>query len=122
MAGCTLSESHVFSPFARSAASPWTSVGDGVRRQILNHDDALMMVAVEFREGAVGAVHHHPHRQITYVADGRFEVTVGEERRVLTKGDCFFAPPDVEHGVRALAAGTLVDVFAPAREDFLGNA
>jgi len=122
MVGCTLSDVREFSPFVSGAAAPWTEVGDGVRRKILNHDDALMMVAVEFRQDAIGAVHHHPHRQITYVADGRFEVTVGGERRVLTKGDCFFAVPDIEHGVRALAAGTLIDVFAPAREDFLGNA
>jgi quercetin dioxygenase-like cupin family protein len=68
----------------------------------------------------VGAVHHHPHRQVTYVAAGTFEVTVGGERTTLGTGDCFFAKADVPHGVRALSAGTLVDVFTPCREDFLG--
>jgi len=44
---------------------------------------------------------------------------VGGERETLGTGDCFFAQADVPHGVRALEAGTLVDVFTPAREDFL---
>lgn len=110
-----------FDAFTPTSTTPWTTVGDGIRRQILGHDAALMMVAVEFQPGAIGSVHHHPHRQITYVAEGRFEVMIGGEQRVLCKGDCFFATPNVEHGVRALDAGTLIDVFAPAREDFLGD-
>jgi quercetin dioxygenase-like cupin family protein len=105
--------------FAPAGESAWTHLGAGVRRQILGHDAQLMMVAVDFDAGAVGAVHHHPHRQATYVARGRFEVTVGGERRVLAQGDGFFASPSVPHGVRALDAGTLIDIFAPARDDFL---
>jgi quercetin dioxygenase-like cupin family protein len=105
--------------FVRSADAPWQRMAEGVRRQILGYGPDLMMVRVEFEAGAVGAVHHHPHRQVTYVSAGRFEVTVGEERSTLNVGDCFFARADVPHGVRALEAGTLVDVFTPAREDFL---
>jgi len=105
--------------FVRAAEQPWQRMADGVKRQILGHGPDLMMVRVEFDAGAVGAVHHHPHRQVTYVAAGAFEVTVGDEKSTLGVGDCFFAVADVPHGVRALEAGTLVDVFTPARADFL---
>ena len=65
--------------FVRSADTPWQSTNDaGLRRQILGHGPDLMMVRVEFEPGAVGALHHHPHRQVAYVVSGRFEVTVGE--------------------------------------------
>jgi quercetin dioxygenase-like cupin family protein len=107
-------------PFVRSADAPWEAMADGVRRQILSHGPDLMLVRVEFEAGAVGKMHHHPHRQATYVATGRFEVTVGGETRTLGPGDSFFAKADVPHGVRALEAGTLVDSFTPAREDFIG--
>jgi len=106
-------------PFVRTAEASWHQMAPGVRRQILGHGEDLMMVRVEFEAGAVGAVHHHPHRQVTFVAVGTFEVTVGDERATLEPGDCFFAKADVPHGVRALEASTLVDVFTPAREDFL---
>jgi quercetin dioxygenase-like cupin family protein len=105
--------------FVTTADTAWEEVADGVRRQILGHGPDLMMVRVDFRPGAVGAIHHHPHRQVTYVAAGRFDVTVGNDRRTLIAGDCFFARADETHGVVALDAGTLIDVFTPAREDFL---
>lgn len=108
----------VSAPFV-SGEGPWTDLGGGVSRQVLGYDAQLMMVRVRFDAGAVGALHHHPHRQATYVESGQFRVELGDRVRVLEPGDGFFAPPDVEHGVVALEAGVLVDVFAPAREDFL---
>jgi quercetin dioxygenase-like cupin family protein len=103
----------------RSAETTWEQMADGVRRQVLVHGEDLMLVRVEFDAGAVGVLHHHPHRQATYVAAGRFAVTVGDEQRELAAGDSFFAPAEVPHGVRALEGGTLIDTFTPARADFL---
>ena len=105
--------------FAPAAEREWEDLGGGVARQILGYDAALMMVRVRFAAGAVGALHHHPHRQATLVESGRFRVEIGEETRELRAGDGFFIPPNVEHGVVAMEAGVLVDVFTPAREDFL---
>jgi quercetin dioxygenase-like cupin family protein len=106
-------------PFAVSADLRWEELGGGVRRQLLGHVADLMMVRVDFDAHAIGSVHHHPHRQASYVAAGRFRVTVGEQIRELGIGDCFITVADVPHGVVALEAGTLVDVFTPARADFL---
>lgn len=105
-------------PFV-TGSTDWEVMAPGVKRRILGYDEALMMVVVKFDAGAVGAVHHHPHRQVTYVAEGDFETMMGDEKRVLHAGDSFFAHPDVPHGVVALSPGMLIDVFAPARADFL---
>jgi quercetin dioxygenase-like cupin family protein len=105
--------------FVRTSTVPWQPTEPGVRRQILGHGPDLMMVRVDFEPGAVGAMHHHPHRQVSYVSAGSFEVTIDGERTVLSIGDCFFVATDLPHGVRALEGGTLIDVFTPAREDFL---
>ena len=107
------------SPFILSAETPWLSVGEGMRRQVLGHGPDLMLVRVDFEKGAVGALHHHPHRQVTWVARGAFDIIVAGETKRLGVGDCFFAQGDVEHGVTAVEAGTLIDVFTPARADFL---
>ncbi len=106
-------------PFLDSSAVEWTRLAAGVERQILSYGPDLMLVRVRFEPGAVGAIHHHPHRQATYVASGSFEVTVGESTRTLSEGDSFFAPADVPHGVKALERGMLIDCFTPARTDFL---
>ncbi len=105
--------------FVRAESRDWEKVGEGVRRKILGYDGGLMMVHVQFARGSVGTVHRHPHRQVTFVEQGSFEVQVGESKNVLHTGDCFFVPPDIDHGVVSLDGGSLIDVFAPAREDFL---
>jgi unsaturated pyranuronate lyase len=96
-------------------------MGPGVRRRILGHGSDLMMVSVDFEPGAIGAMHRHPHRQVTYVARGSFRVTVDGRDETLRAGDSFFVASGLLHGVEALEAGTLVDVFTPAREDFLSR-
>jgi quercetin dioxygenase-like cupin family protein len=109
------------SVFVESGTLAWETVGDGVQRQILGHDPQLMMVCVKFNKGSIGPIHRHPHRQVTFVESGSFEVHIGAEKKVLKAGDCFFVPPDVDHGVVALEVGTLIDVFTPTREDFLAQ-
>ncbi len=98
---------------------PWESGWAGVRRRILGYDDHLMMIAVEFDKGSIGPLHKHPHRQVTYIESGSFEVIIGGQKKVQRKGDCYFIPPNVEHGVVALEPSSLVDVFTPVREDIL---
>jgi quercetin dioxygenase-like cupin family protein len=106
-------------PFVLSQEISWETVDNGVERKILGYDDHIMMVCVRFQKGAIGTLHHHVHRQISYVESGSFEVTIDGEKKVLQKGDCFFVSPDLVHGVVALEAGSLVDIFTPARADFL---
>ena len=105
--------------FVLTENTAWETVAEGVRRQILGHGADLMMVRVEFEKGAVGALHHHPHRQVTYVASGAFDASVDGSTRRLVAGDCFYVATDLVHGVVAVESGTLIDVFTPARDDFL---
>jgi quercetin dioxygenase-like cupin family protein len=115
MAVSTLSDA----VFIRAADRDPSTVDRGVRRRMLGHGPDLMMVSVEFDAGAVGAMHNHPHRQVTYVASGVFRVTVDGRDETLRPGDSFYVAADFVHGVVALEAGTLIDVFTPARDDFL---
>lgn len=105
--------------FVRWQEGEWTDLGQGNRRRVLVHTDKLMVVEFAFDEGGVGAPHSHPHVQASYVARGRFEVTVGDRTETLSVGDSFIVPSGTVHGVKALEAGLLVDSFTPLRADFL---
>ncbi len=94
-------------------------LGGGLSRRILSYDERMMAVEVHFEKGAVGALHSHPHAQISYVLSGRFLATVGKEKREISVGDTYVTSKDEPHGVICLEAGALLDVFAPMREDFL---
>lgn len=112
-------ENTVTKVFFESEQVPWESVAPGMRRKIMAYEQNLMLVRVEFEKGAVGTVHSHSHTQISYVESGSFEVSIGEEKKTLIKGDAFYAPPHVMHGAVCLEAGVLIDVFSPMREDFI---
>ncbi|ATL48910.1 hypothetical protein COR50_18015 [Chitinophaga caeni] len=108
-----------FENFLSTATAPIQDLGDGITRQILGHDASMMMVKVNFEKGAVGAMHQHVHTQSTYVLDGVFEFTVGNETKLVKKGDALIMPSNVMHGCKCLEAGSLLDVFTPRREDYL---
>ena len=97
----------------------WTEVAPGNRRAVLSHRPELMLVAFSFDEGAVGALHSHPHTQVSYVAEGTFDVTVDGVTTRLGPGGSFIVAPNLVHGVVALTKGLLVDTFTPRRDDFL---
>lgn len=94
-------------------------LGGGVKRKILAYGDALMQVEVHFEVGAVGAMHSHPHSQLTYVLEGKFEFTIDGEKKTVCRGDTLYKTPGVPHGCVCLEKGILLDTFNPRREDFI---
>ncbi|MCZ4058371.1 cupin domain-containing protein [Pantoea sp. LMR881] len=100
---------------------PLEDLGNGVTRRILAHGGGMMAVEVNFEQGAVGPLHHHPHEQLTYVLSGRFAFTIAGVTQEVGAGDTLYKAPDVVHGCVCLEAGTLLDTFTPQREDFLAK-
>lgn len=94
-------------------------LGKGIQRKVLAYSDQIMGVEVYFEKGAVGELHSHPHVQLTYVLDGEFEFTIGDETKIVKKGDTLQKNPNVLHGCICLKKGVLFDVFTPHREDFI---
>ena len=94
---------------------------EGVRRKILAYTDELMGVENYFKKGAVGALHSHPHTQITYVVSGAFEFEINGLKKVVRAGDSMLKRDSVVHGCVCLEEGVLLDIFTPMREDFIKN-
>jgi len=105
--------------FIADSEIAWEDLGGGLKRKIMAYDNNLMMVKVAFEKGGIGALHSHFHTQMSYVESGEFEITIGERKQVLRKGDVYHIPPHVVHGALCLSNGMLVDIFTPMREDFI---
>ena len=98
---------------------PWTDLGGGVQRKVLAHNTDGMVVQVQFETGAVGAPHSHPHVQCTYVLSGTFVFTVAGKEYEVSAGDTLAFERNETHGAVCKAAGSVIDIFSPMREDFL---
>ena len=93
--------------------------GEGVVRRVLAYSKDVMCVENTFETGAVGALHSHPHTQITYVVSGEFDFTIEGETKTVRAGDTMLKLNGVEHGRKKKKAGILLDIFNPMREDFV---
>lgn len=108
-------------PFFVGSQLTWEDLGNGIYRQIMGFNDHIMLVKVKFDKGSIGYIHQHFHSQVTYVAEGVFEVNINNIKQVLHTGDSFYAEPNAPHGVECIEEGILVDVFSPMRGDFLSE-
>jgi len=94
-------------------------IAPGIVRKVLAFCDESMLAENTFEKGAVGERHSHPHTQITYITEGVFEFSIGEETKVVKKGDCLLKQSGILHGCVCLEKGILIDCFTPMREDFI---
>lgn len=99
--------------------SPAGPAGEGVTRKVLAHSENLMVCELHFNKGAIGALHSHPHEQISYIISGKFEFTIGGVKYVVSAGDTVYKQPNIVHGAVCLEEGVMLDIFTPARKDFL---
>lgn len=82
------------------------------------HLERLTIGEVLMQAGTILPMHSHPHEQITYVIDGRYEFTVGDQTTVMEPGMVALIPGGVVHGGKTLTTCRVIDVFTPVREDY----
>ena len=105
--------------FTHAATTAWTDIAPGNRRRVLVHTPELMLVEAALQSGITAPTHSHPHVQTTYVASGKFDVTIDGRTETVVAGDSFIVPSGLVHGVHCVEAGSLIDTFTPRRDDFL---
>ena len=85
--------------------------------------EKMMMVLNSTLPGHTVPLHSHPHEQIGMVYAGKARLRIGDEERVVEKGDFYCIPADVPHSDTCLGTEPFVmlDIFYPVREDFIAR-
>ena len=85
----------------------------GIKWTYLNYGDFCTLNVVYVMNPKGIPFHtHDEHDEVVQVLEGECEATVGDETRVLKKGDTFFAPKGVPHGIRRSC--TVLSVYGPS--------
>lgn len=82
------------------------------------HGTQMTFGLVEIKAGSHLPVHSHPHEQITYILEGRLDMTIGGLSCPLSAGMYHVIPSGVPHGAVAPVDCKVIDVFNPVREDY----
>jgi quercetin dioxygenase-like cupin family protein len=83
------------------------------------HTQNLTIARLEILKDAIVPEHHHVHEQVATVERGALQFSIGGQEIVLRGGQSLAIPSNVPHKVVALEDTTVVDVFSPAREDWM---
>jgi quercetin dioxygenase-like cupin family protein len=96
---------------------------EGLETTILTglHGERMMMVLSATLPNHTVPVHAHPNEQVGVVYSGKAILRIGDEERVVKKGDFYCIPANVPHGDVCIGDKPFVmlDIFHPLREDFI---
>jgi quercetin dioxygenase-like cupin family protein len=101
----------------------WNSVPEeqlnaSLSRQMF-HTRNMTVARLTLRKHAVVPAHSHVNEQVSMVEKGALKWVLGGEERVVHAGQILHIPSGVVHSAEALEDTVALDLFAPAREDWI---
>lgn len=101
----------------------WKSVPEeklnaSLSRQVF-HTENMTIARLTLRKHAIVPPHSHVNEQVSIVEKGALKWVLGAEERIVRTGEMLQIPPGVLHSAEALEDTVAIDLFAPAREDWI---
>ena len=109
--------------FIDSAKAPKIVQMEGLETVILTgmRGEKMMMVLNTTLPRHTVPLHSHHHEQVGMVYSGKAKLRIGNEERIVKKGDFYCIPADVPHSDTAIGDEPFImlDIFYPIRKDFI---
>jgi quercetin dioxygenase-like cupin family protein len=101
----------------------WNSVPEeqlnaNLSRQMF-HTENMTVARLTLRKKAIVPAHSHVNEQLSIVEKGALKWVLGSEERIVRTGEILHIPSGVTHSAEALEDTVAVDLFTPAREDWI---
>lgn len=103
----------------KSGPEGYKELLEGVRLKNLVHGERTHMTEVRLKKGSVVPEHQHPQEQTGYLISGKLRFFNGNEQTIASPGDSWIFAGGEKHGAEALEDTVVIEVFSPAREDYL---
>lgn len=91
----------------------------GIERKTLVYGDKTLMSEFILKQGSTLPGHAHPYEQTGYLVSGRLRLVIGEGTFEAEPGDSWCIPVNVEHSAEILEDSVAIEVFSPARDDYM---
>jgi quercetin dioxygenase-like cupin family protein len=105
--------------FGRDSAEGYKEILPGIRIKTLVSGERTLMSKFLLEDGRQLPAHDHPYEQTGYLVSGRLRLYIAEDSRELGPGDSWCVPSGVAHRADALEDSAALEIFSPAREDYL---
>lgn len=91
----------------------------GVDFVVLSTGRDTMVAKMLYKSTDFVPFHKHPNEQSGYIISGSYKLRFEGQEYLLSEGDTYSIPADVEHSFEIIEGGEVIDVFAPIRQDYL---
>ncbi len=105
--------------FAKHDPGQYKTPLPGIQMKTICYGERTLMTEFILEGGYTLPVHSHPYEQTGYLVKGHVRLRIGTEKHETRPGDSWCIPADVEHGAQILEDSVAVEVFSPARPDYL---
>jgi len=89
-------------------------------RQVIHAPESTIVRLVSLK-GTVVPSHHHVHKQVVLLESGAVRFEMQGKTTVLRRGDVLGIESDVPHQAEALEDSVTIEIFFPARTDWIGE-
>ena len=105
--------------FGKGRETGYAEILPGIRIKTLVHGEKTLMVRFVLSAGSLLPEHSHIYEQTGYLVEGRMRLHIGDSVFETEPGDSWCVAPDVRHSSEVLEDSVAVEVFSPARQDYL---
>lgn len=91
----------------------------GIKIKTINVGEKMLMTEFILEKGALLPQHSHPFEQTGYLVSGSIELFIGTSSHILKPGDSWNIPEDEQHNASILEDSIAIEIFTPARKDYL---
>ena len=89
-----------------------------IARKVI-HTANMTIARLELRKDAAVPEHSHVNEQVSMVERGALKFFIEGREQIVRAGEVLAIPPHAPHAVEVLEDSVVVDVFSPAREDWI---
>jgi quercetin dioxygenase-like cupin family protein len=105
--------------FYKKENSPYRQPLEGESFKSLAYGEKTHLTEFRLDIGSNIPKHSHPNEQTGYLISGKMKFTINGEVFMAEAGVGWNIVGDIEHGVEVLENAVVIEVFSPAREDYL---
>ncbi len=91
----------------------------GIRQKTLVFGERTLMTEFLLTRNSLLPQHSHPYEQTGYLVKGHIVLKIDSVQHDTVAGDSWCIPANVIHGAEIIEDSVAVEVFSPAREDYL---
>jgi quercetin dioxygenase-like cupin family protein len=105
--------------FGCNSSEGYHDIRDGIKIKTISYGKKMLMSEFLLKKDSILPNHSHPYEQTGYLIKGNIKLFINGISKNLKPGDSWNIPENIDHKAEILEDSVVIDIFSPARDDYL---